>query len=159
MKARLAILALFLLFVHNVSIGQKIEKIIISRNDNHKIYDDYEHNDSTTIFYLRIIPKIKPKGTLVIIPAGGDLVEDMMKQITLYRLAVDSGLLVIIPSINGGSNKLDDQCEFLDTILRQVVEQYHVPFDKFFLGGLSGGGMISLRYAEKANHLPFLEPI
>lgn len=139
--------------LYGCSSEKKPDKVIVSRTDPYNLYY-YEQTDTSTLFYLKLVPKTKPVGCLVILPSTGEFVEDVMKQITLHKLAVEKGFLVIFPSINYGTNKFIEEHTFLDTVFKQVVEQYQVPKDRFFLGGLSGGGMVSLTYAEKANRDP-----
>lgn len=139
-----------LLFLIGKSFGQNVEKVIVSNQDPYNLYN-FEPSDTSTLFYLKIVPKIKPIGVLVILPSGGELIENTMKQMTLHKLAVEKGFIVIFPSINWGTVKFYAEHKFLDTIFKQILEQYKVPRDNFILGGLSGGGMVSLTYAEKAN--------
>ena len=130
--------------------GQKTERVVVSHEDPYDLYANID-KDSTTLFYEKIVPKNKPLGVLVILPGSGERIEDVKKQISLPTLAVQKDLLVIFPSINWGTNKHIPEHEFLDTIFKQVVKQYRVPKDKFVIGGFSGGGMVALTYAEKAN--------
>ena len=149
MKHKQIISIISLLLLYSIGIGQKVEKVIVSNQDPYNLYA-YEKTDTSTLFYLKLVPKIKPIGVLVILPAGGDMVEDVMKQMTLHKLAVEKGFLVIFPSINWGTVKLEEEHKFLNIIFKQILEQYKAPKDKFILGGLSGGGMVSLSYAERA---------
>lgn len=130
--------------------AQKIERVIISNTDPFDLYYSTDE-DSTTLFYEKIVPKSKPVGAVVILPGSGEALEDVRKQITLHTLAVQKGLLVIFPSINWGTNKHFAEHQLLDTIFKQIVQQYKVPKDKFVIGGFSGGGMVALTYVEKAN--------
>jgi pimeloyl-ACP methyl ester carboxylesterase len=107
--------------------------------------------DSAILFYEKLVPKGKPEGVLVILPGGGESVEEVKKQISLHKLAVQNNLLVLLPCINWGTSTREPENKFLDTMFQQVIDQYRVPKDKFVLGGFSNGGMISLTYAEKAN--------
>jgi hypothetical protein len=141
---------LTLVLFGTISFGQKVEKIIVSNQDPYDLFAS-DDKDSTTLFYLKLVPKIKPIGVLVIMSPGGEVIENTLKQITLHKLALEKGFIVIFPSINWGTVKFYAEDKFLDTIFKQIVEQYKIPKDKFVLGGLSGGGMISLRYAEKGN--------
>lgn len=141
----------FLILFSSLALGQKVEKIIVFKQDTYKLYNHYGQTDTSTLFYLKLVPKVKPIGCLVILPASGELVEDVMKQISLHKLAVEKGFLVIFPSLNWGTNTFIEEHKFLDTVFKQVVDKYKIPKDKFILGGLSGGGMISLSYTEKAN--------
>lgn len=138
------------LFFYGFTNGQTVEKVVVFKQDLYNLYN-FEPTDTASLFYLKLVPKIKPIGCLVIMPSSGELVENVMRQITLHKLAVDKGLLVIFPSINWGTNTFIEEHKFLDTIFKQVVQQYKIPKTKFILGGLSGGGMVSLTYTEKAN--------
>ena len=133
-----------------MTFGQTVEKVVVSKEDPNNLYN-FEPTESESLFYLKLVPEAKPIGCLVIMPSSGELVESVMKQISLHKLAAQQNLLVIFPSINWGSSKFISAHEFLDTIFKQVVEEYEIPKNKFILGGLSGGGMVSLTYAEKAN--------
>lgn len=140
--------------------GPVTEKILVANNDPHDLYANIDQ-DSTSLFYHKIVPKGKPKGVLVILPGSGELVADVQQQIDLDELAVKQNLLVVIPSINWGTNKHYYEHQFLDLIFKQVVEAHQVPKDKFVLGGFSGGGMLALTYTEKANRdkdSAFLQP-
>lgn len=150
MKIGEIILFCFFNLISALTFGQNIEKVIVSKEDPNNLYN-FEPTDTESLFYFKIVPEAKPVGCLVILPSSGELVESAMKQTTLQELAVQKDLLVIFPSINWVLAKFTDAHDFLDTIFRQVVEQYQISKDKFILGGLSGGGMVSLSYAEKAN--------
>ncbi|MFL9483534.1 hypothetical protein ACI6Q2_12210 [Chitinophagaceae bacterium LWZ2-11] len=149
MKNKRFLLIIISLLLCSTGFAQKIEKVIVSREDPYNLYSN-ETTDTTTLFYLKMVPAGKPIGVLVIMPSGGELVENAMKQITLHKLAVEKGMIVIFPSLNFGTIKFEAEHRFLDTIFKQIAEQYKVPKDKFVMGGLSGAGMISLSYAEKA---------
>lgn len=150
MIKRVIIVSIITVFFHGFSYGQNAEKVIVSDNDPYNLYN-FEPVDTSTLFYLKLVPKSKPIGCLVILPSSGELVEAVLKQISLHKYAVEKGLLVVFPSINWGSSKFVEAHQFLDTIFKQVVDQYKIPKDQFVLGGLSGGGMQALRYTEKAN--------
>ena len=142
MKSKQFIQTLILILISNFIFGQEAEKVILSDSDN---------------YYLKFIPKGKPIGVLVIINGGGENPSDVMKQITLHKLAVEKNMIVIFPAINNDTEEL----KLLDVIFKQLTEKHKVPKDKFILGGLSGGGMLSLTYAETANkgrHNTFIIP-
>jgi hypothetical protein len=150
MTLKFIILNITIIVISSWTYGQNVEKVVVLKQDPFNLYN-FEPKDTTTLFYLKLVPKIRPIGCLVIIPSSGELVENVMKQITLHNLAVEKGLVVIFPSINWGTNKFTEEHKFLDTIFKQIVQQYEIPKDKFILGGLSGGAMVSLTYTEKAN--------
>jgi len=141
---------IFFALICLTSAGQKTEKVIIFHEDPFDLNANID-KDSTTLFYEKMIPSGKPIGVLVILGGTFDLIPDIKKQITLHSLAVQKNLLVIFPSINYGTNKLFPEYKFLDTIFKQIVNQYKIPKDKFVIGGFSGGGMLALRYTERAN--------
>jgi acetyl esterase/lipase len=143
-------LGLFIFFVYTIGYSQTSETIILSNEDPHDLYRSWD-NDSTTLFYKLLIPKIKPLGALVILPGAGEPLDDVEQQITLHKLAADKGILVIFPSINWGTTKHIYEHEMLDKIFNQVIKRFNIPKDKFVLGGFSGGAMLSLTYTEKAN--------
>lgn len=153
------ITTLFILTCLNC-IGQKVERVVIAKEDPYDLYANFD-KDSSTLFYEKIVPKNKPIGVLVILPGSGEQLVDVRKQISLHNLAQQQNLLVIFPSINWGTNKHIHEHQFLDTIFKQLVKEYKVSKDKFVIGGFSGGGMVALTYAEKANKYPdstFIKP-
>jgi hypothetical protein len=139
---------LILLLSFLVCEAQPHEKIRISKTDPSDLYVNY--GDSTELFYYQFVPKTNLKGVLVIFPSGGEVVENTLKQITLHKIAVEKGIVVIVPSINWGTTNREAEFIILDKLFREVVETFKIPKDKFIIGGLSGGTMLSLTYAEQA---------
>ena len=142
------ILIFALLFNMLICKAQEFEKITVSKTDTSELYINDEN--STELFYYKFVPKKNIKGVVVIIPSGGELVENTLRQITLHQLAVEKGVMVIVPSINWGTDNREAEFKLLDKIFNEVVVKYKLSKDKFILGGLSSGAMISLIYAEKA---------
>lgn len=132
--------------------AQEFEKIVVSKTDSSELY--INDGDSTELFYYKFVPKNKIEGILVILPSGGELVENTLKQITLPQIAVKKGIMVIIPSINWSTDNQDAEFKLLDTIFKEIVGKYKVSKNKFIIGGLSNGGTISLAYAEKSIQNP-----
>lgn len=128
--------------------AQEFEKITISKTDPSELY--LNDQDATELFYYKYLPKKDIKGVLVILPSGGELIENTLKQITLHQKAVKKGILVIVPSINWGTDNREAEFNLLNKIFNDVIEKHKVSKDKFILGGLSSGAMLSLTYAEKA---------
>jgi hypothetical protein len=137
-----------LLFNILICKAQEFEKITVSKTDTSELYINDEN--STELFYYKFVPKNNIKGVVVIIPSGGELVENTLRQITLHHLAVEKGVMVLVPSINWGTDNREAEFKLLDKIFMEVVVKYKLSKDKFILGGLSSGAMISLIYAEKA---------
>lgn len=130
--------------------AQSPQKVVVANEDPYNLYN-FDTPDSTSLFYIKFVPKVKPIACLVILPSSGELIESVLAQITLHKLAVKNNILVVFPSINWGTNKFTEEHKLLDTIFKQIVEQYKIPKDRFIIGGFSGGAMVSLTYAEKAN--------
>lgn len=128
--------------------AQEFEKITISKTDTSELYVNDEN--STELFYYKFVPKNKIKGVLVIIPSGGELIDNTLKQITLHKIALEKGFLVIVPSINWGTDNREAEFKLLDKIFSEIVIKHEVSKDKFIIGGLSNGAIISLTYAERA---------
>ncbi|TRX23071.1 hypothetical protein [Flavobacterium franklandianum] len=145
MKNIIIIILLFKLFDCT---AQKYEKITISKTDTSELYINDE--DATELFYYKFVPKKNIIGVLVILPSGGEIIENTLKQITLHKIAVEKGILVIVPSINWGTDNREAEFAILGRIFSEIFEIYKIPNDKFIIGGLSNGAIISLTYAEKA---------
>lgn len=128
--------------------SQEIHKVQLDLIDEDYLY--VNDGDSTELHYYEIVPDIKPIGVIVVLPMGAELTEDTLKSITLHKAAAENRILTIVPSINWGTDSGKEEIEFLDKIFQEVVKKYGVSKDSFVLGGLSGGGMISLSYAERA---------
>ncbi|MFS4494900.1 hypothetical protein [Maribacter sp. 2308TA10-17] len=132
-----------------VAHAQLITKETLDIIDEHNLY--INDSTSTDLHYYQILPEEgKPKGVIVVLPSGAERTEDTLKSITLHELAVDNSIMTIIPSINWGTDTMEAEIEFLDFIFKEVIKNHGVSKDKFILGGLSNGGMISLTYAEIA---------
>lgn len=153
-------LTLLLSFLSIITcLGQEFEKVVISDQDTSNLY--INDNDSTELYYLKLVPKSKPIGTVVIFPSGGETIPDLLKQIEIPHLAYNNNMLTLIPSINWGTETRLFEIEILNEIFKEIVEKYKVPKENFVLGGLSNGGMIALTYAEiskKEKDSTFLVP-
>ncbi|MFI1770212.1 hypothetical protein [Thalassobellus citreus] len=128
--------------------GQDFEKVVLDSSDASNLY--INDGESTELYYLKLVPKGKIKGAIVILPSGGETTEDLIKQITIPKLAYGKGIITIIPSINWGTENREVEIETLNIIFKDVIEKHKIPEENFILGGLSNGGMISLTYAQQA---------
>lgn len=142
------IILLLLLFISISCKSQDFKKIILNSSDTSNLY--INDGESTELYYLKLIPKGKIKGAIVILPSGGETTEDLLKQITIPKLAFDKGIVTIIPSINWGTENRKVEIEVLNTIFKKVIKKHNIPKENFVLGGLSNGGMISLVYAQQS---------
>ena len=133
-----------------ILLAQVTQKVIVATQDPYNLYWE-AGKDSSLLFYNKLVPKNKPVAALIILAGGGETLDEVMKQINLHALAVEKDMLVVLPSINWGTVKKEEEIKFLNTIFEQLVSEYKIPKDKFLLGGFSGGGMLALTYAEQAN--------
>ncbi len=126
---------LFILIFNNV-FSQEAEKVSLKDSNN---------------FYYRIVPEGKPEGMLIVLPGGGETAERVMNQIYLDELAYDKNILVIFTNWeeNGDFFYQADQ-KLLDRIAKENVEKFNIPKNKISIGGLSGGGMFAITYAERS---------
>jgi hypothetical protein len=127
---------------------QEFERVAISNTDTSELY--VNDNGSTELFYYKFVPKNKVKGVLVILPSGGEIVENTLRQIKLHELAVKKDILVVVPSINWGTDSKEEEFRILNKIFNDIVEKHKVSKDTFIIGGLSSGAMLALTYAEKS---------
>lgn len=130
------------------NVGKQVDRISVSKTDPSELY--INDGNSTELFYYKFVPKNAIKGVLVILPSGGEIIENTLRQISLYKIAVEKGIMVIVPSINWSSYNRDAEFNMLDKIFSKIVENHKVAKNKFIIGGLSNGAMISLTYAERA---------
>lgn len=125
---------IILIFSLNIC-GQKTEKIQLENADD---------------YYLKIVPKNNPKAILFLFHGGGENPEDVLKQITLPKLAVKNDFLVVLPYFSNGSTKMFEEINTVSTLASQLMKEYKISNDKIVLGGFSGGGMLSITFTERA---------
>lgn len=107
--------------------------------------------DSTQNFYIKRVPTVPIKGLLVINLRS---VSDSAKS---YALAHGVMLLGLIP-INPDSllQYLTDSrvLDRTDKMIREVINDYHIPKNKIIIGGMSVAGTGAIRYVEycKSGH-------
>lgn len=104
----------------------------------------------STHYYYKLVPNSKPVGTIIILHGGSEDAKGVMDQITLDEIALKNNFIVIFPNIEDDDFKMTVSQKILDIISKQVVEKHKVSKDKIFLGGLSGGGMQTITYTERA---------
>ena len=142
------LLFILLLFSAQQAISQEMIRMDVSSEDPYGYY--VNDQDSTRLFYYKIVPEKQPVGVLMILPSSGESIENMLDQITLDEEAVKNNLLVVLPSYNWGTIQQIPEIAFFDTIFKQVVDDHNVSKENFFFCGLSNGAMISLTYAIKS---------
>jgi hypothetical protein len=104
----------------------------------------------STHYYYKLVPKSKPVGTIIILHGGSEDAKGVMNQISLDEIALKNNFIVVFPNIEDDDFKMTIAQQMLDTIAKQIVDKHKVSKDKIFLGGLSGGGMQTITYTERA---------
>lgn len=105
---------------------------------------------SEKLFYQALVPE-KIKGAVVLLPGGGEITDAVFLNNTrLLQTACDSGLLVVVPSLNFNLGLDTGALRFLNLVFGDLTKRYQAPADKIVLGGFSLGGMNALRYTELA---------
>lgn len=156
---RLKIIVFFILLINISCKRQDFEKVILDITDASDLY--INDGESKALYYLKLVPKGRVKGAIIILPSGEERAEDVLKQISIPKLAFDKGIATIVPSINWGTEDRKVEIEVLDSIFKEIVEEHNISKENFVLGGLSNGGMISLTYAQqsaKKEYKTFLKP-
>lgn len=118
-------------------------------NDLTNINISFDGTDK--LYYYAINPKEKAKRTLVLLPSFYEQPEQVINNnIKLIKLAFDSNLLVVIPSINFNICLNEESIDFLNKVFSDAIKRYNSPTESFVIGGFSLGAINSLRYSELA---------
>jgi hypothetical protein len=125
---------LVLLLAQTAIFAQKPEKVVID----------------STHYYLKLVPKSKPIGIIIILHGGSEDAAGVMNQITLDEVALKQNFIVAFPNIEDDNFEMTIAQKIIDTVARQLVDKYELPRNNIFLGGLSGGGMQTILYTERA---------
>lgn len=129
---------------------QHLSKHIIAETDTLELYDG--DNNAKLLYYHALVPKGNLIGAVVLMPGTWESTEHLMSSTqTLCEMAYQNHLAVIVPSINQRLTMTDAIFELMNQMFRDAIQRYHIPQNKFVIGGWSMGGLFSLRYTEKAN--------
>ncbi|MAX81443.1 MAG: hypothetical protein CL843_14880 [Crocinitomicaceae bacterium] len=134
--------------------GQNFEYVAIDQPDSLNLYINDE--ESTDLYYWKLVPSTPVKGVIVILPSGGERAEMVIPQVQLPQLAAEQGILTVVPSINWGTEDRHAEIALINGILDTLEQHYHFPKENVVLGGLSNGGVVALTYAEQAAQHPTL---
>lgn len=128
---------------------KRLETVEVPMRDSSALYVGDAWSEK--LFYQALVPE-KIKGTLVLLPGGGEVTENVFLNNTrLLQTACDSGLLVIVPSLNFNLALDGGALRFLDLSFGDITRRYQAPADKIVLGGFSLGGLNAIRYTELAH--------
>lgn len=120
--------------------------------------DIYINSEADAPFYL-LASVSAPEGLLVILPAGGERVEDLREHLALDDKAIQAGWSVMIPAINWSSFTAEQSVDFLSTCLKDWASRASLPPSGVVIGGLSNGGMVALHYGIASARNPEAFPI
>ncbi len=137
------LIALIFCALTGTAFAQKIDKVYLNPND------------STVNRYLVINPAKTPyMGFMFLIPSFSETPEMVLEQTNLPKIAVEKGILTIIPTfstgvLSMGADRLTQQS--FKEILADVINKYRLTETKFLVGGFSMGGTCAVKFAELAH--------
>ncbi|MGC4099732.1 hypothetical protein [Ferruginibacter sp.] len=102
-------------------------------------------------YYFTLLPKQPSKGLLVVL-GGFSTPSETLIETNLPKKACDAGYTVVLPFLYR-ADLVDSTNIFqsrLEALIPEVITKYHIPKDKFILGGQSWAGHQAMLYAERA---------
>jgi len=142
---KLKAILIFLLSCH-VVLGQKT---MIANESVERVFRNT--SDSSSNFYLVLEPTTKPTGLLLVLPGYGSFPRDVLEGSDLPSKARKRGYVVVIPYLGVETFYLDSIAQHhLKTLIPEILAKYHVPAEKFIIGGHSAGGNAALLYSAQA---------
>jgi hypothetical protein len=129
---------------------QQLQKIVVSNNDSTDMY--VNDGNSKELFYYVLLPHGSIKGVLILLAGTWDTAEYVLSNNKkLVQLAFEDDIAIITPSINQRLTLNFEVADFLNNVFKDAISRFHLPKEKFVLGGFSMGGLFSLRYTEMAH--------
>ncbi|NIG54082.1 hypothetical protein [Chitinophaga sp. Cy-1792] len=130
----------------DVKYREQLHKHLIAATDTGKLYEN--DRGKTELFYYALVPE-KPRAAIVLLPGTWDRAEyTLSSNKALVQQAYENGVAVIAPTINQRLSLNEEVQGFLNTVFQDAVTRYHIPENKFIIGGFSMGGLFALRYGE-----------
>ena len=114
--------------------------------------------DATYGYYFAIAPE-QIDGAVVLFPGFGQIAESVLVSTALPEVAYQNNLLTLVYA--GGQRLTADSlvAGHITRMLRDALDRFDIPTDKFALGGFSSGGTIALRYTQLCHQHPEAYPI
>jgi hypothetical protein len=110
--------------------------------------------DSSSNFYIVLEPRSNPTGLILLLPGYGSFPSAILEGSDLPSKARKQGYIVVIPFLGVETFYLDSMAQNnLTTLVPEVLAKYHVPRNKFIIGGHSAGGNAALLYAAQGYKL------
>lgn len=110
-----------------------------------------EKNGALETLYFTLIPEQPSKGLLVIL-GGFSYPQQTLTETNLPTKACAAGYTVLLPFLYR-ADTVDKNNVFetrLELLIPEVIKKYHIPANKFIIGGQSLAGHQAMLYAEKA---------
>ena len=131
----------------------RLERNILPGKDTSEMF--VNGDNSNDLSYYALVPPQPIKGVLVLFPGTWDDLEYVLSNNRLLcHFAYDSGIAVLVPSVNQRLTLNTTVVSFIDHVFKHAIAKYKLPKDKFVLGGFSMGGLFSIRYTEMAIENP-----
>lgn len=130
--------------------AKELDRVILPTPDTANL--NMDHADSNTLFYYILTPRAIgiPRGILMLIPNYGETCEEAFNNsIKLCEVASDSGLAVVIPSLNNHWLMDASAMSFLNYVYTDVVKKHRLAKVPLSMGGMSLGGTLAFEYAER----------
>lgn len=147
---RIVVLLIALLFPCWLS-AQKMDTVI---NNNSK--------GEMETFYLSLLPEKPSKGLLIVL-GGFSYPMQTLQETDLPKKACAAGYTVVLPFLYH-ADSVDRNHVFqtrLEKLVPELIKKYHIPENKFVIGGQSWAGHQAMLYAEKAftpGYHPIVKP-
>ena len=109
-------------------------------------------NNAQKLYYQSIIPEGEIKGAVILMPGTWESTEHLISSMSVFcEQANKEKLAIIVLSINQRLTMNNSIVSVMNKMINNAIITYHLPKNKFVIGGWSMGGLFSLRYTELAN--------
>jgi hypothetical protein len=137
---------------------EHLYKNIVSETDSQATY--VGDNNLQQLYYHALVPEGKLKGALILMCGTWETTEHLISSNqTLFELAYNKGLAVLVLSINQRLTLTDEIIGLMNQMFVDAIRKYTIPEDKMIIGGWSMGGLFSIRYTELSISNPALTAI
>lgn len=113
-------------------------------------------------YYKVLLPEQSSKGLLIVL-GGFSMPDETLKETDLPKIACAAGYTVVLPFLYR-ADSVDRNHVFqtrLEKLVPELIKKYHIPENKFVIGGQSWAGHQAMFYAEKAftpGYHPIVKP-
>ena len=107
--------------------------------------------------YTAITNRADPKAYLLLFPGFGESPSEVLAATELPLSLARHDMAVFIPVLQHGSESYgfsDESQKYLDEIVADIQNRYHLHDKPYFAGGFSMGGATAIKYAEHAVKKP-----